>query len=196
MVQAAFVRDKKFPSARINRETETREIGPTFSWGQRQLEIWLHYKHVKRCIALISFLCRFPSCFPPRAYMLQGGAVVVTYVLVTLRVRDLASGMWWFRWEPNTIGFVTGSRMNCRVTTVEGLPSSTGLNSSWQVFQHSIIGVPLSGVASSARQDTGNQSQQPCLHIPRNPSVTNSTDRSISSQVIRKGFLFKGRSCF
>ena len=25
---------------------------------------------------------------------------------------------------------VTGSRMNCRVTTVEGLPRSTGLNSS------------------------------------------------------------------
>ena len=25
---------------------------------------------------------------------------------------------------------VTGSRMNCNVTTVEGLPSSTGLNSS------------------------------------------------------------------
>ena len=57
-----------------------------------------------------------------------------------------------------TIDIVTGSRMNCRVTTVEGLPSSTGLNSSRQVFQRSIIGVPLSGVASSARQDTGNQS--------------------------------------
>ena len=28
------------------------------------------------------------------------------------------------------IDIVTGSRMNCRVTTVEGLPSSTGLNSS------------------------------------------------------------------
>ena len=28
------------------------------------------------------------------------------------------------------IDLVTGSRMNCRVTTVEGLPSSTGLNSS------------------------------------------------------------------
>ena len=84
-----------------------------------------------------------------------------------------------------TTGFVwpvTGSRKNCRVTTVEGLPSSTSLNSSWQVFQHSIIGVPLSGVASSARQDTGNQSQQYCLHIPRNPTVTNSTDRRISSQ--------------
>ena len=34
---------------------------------------------------------------------------------------------------PNSSGksTVTGSRMNCRVTTVEGLPSSTGLNSSW-----------------------------------------------------------------
>ena len=42
--------------------------------------------------------------------------------------------------------------------------------------------MPLSGVASSARQDTGNQSQQYCLHIPRNPTVTNSTDRRISSQ--------------
>ena len=28
------------------------------------------------------------------------------------------------------LGTVTGSRMNCRVTTVEGLPGSTGLNSS------------------------------------------------------------------
>ena len=80
---------------------------------------------------------------------------------------------------------VTGSRMNCRVTTVEGLPSSTGLNSSWQVFQHSIIGVPLPGVASSARQDTGNESQHEYLHIPRNPTVTNSTDRRISSQHTR-----------
>ena len=42
--------------------------------------------------------------------------------------------------------------------------------------------MPLSGVASSARQDTGNQSQHECLHIPRNPTVTNSTDRRISSQ--------------
>ena len=42
--------------------------------------------------------------------------------------------------------------------------------------------MPLSGVASSARQDTGNQSQQYCVHIPRNPTVTNSTDRRISSQ--------------
>ena len=82
-----------------------------------------------------------------------------------------------------TIDIVTGSRMNCRVTTVEGLPSSTGLNSSRQVFQRSIIGVPLSGVASSARQDTGNQSPHECLHIPRNPTVTNSTDRRISSQI-------------
>ena len=52
------------------------------------------------------------------------------------------------------IDIVTGSRINCRVTTVEGFPSSTGLNSSRQVFQRSLIGVPLSGVASSARQDT------------------------------------------
>ena len=37
--------------------------------------------------------------------------------------------------------------------------------------------------SSSARQDTGNQSQQYCLHIPRNPTVTNSTDRRISSQI-------------
>ena len=42
--------------------------------------------------------------------------------------------------------------------------------------------MPLSGVAPSACQDTGNQSQQYCLHIPRNPTVTNSTDRRISSQ--------------
>ena len=45
-----------------------------------------------------------------------------------------------------------------------------------------MIGVPLSGVASSARQDTGNQSQQYSLHIPRNPTVTNSTDRRTLSQ--------------
>ena len=79
------------------------------------------------------------------------------------------------------IDIVTGSGMNCRVTTVEGLPSSTGLNSTGQVFQHAIIGVPLPGVASSVRQDTGNQSQHECLHIPRNPTITNSTDRRISS---------------
>ena len=77
---------------------------------------------------------------------------------------------------------VTGSRMNCRVTTVEGLPSSNGLNSSWQVFQRSIIRVPLSGIASSALQDTGNPPQHECLQIPGNPTVTNSTDRRISSQ--------------
>ena len=57
------------------------------------------------------------------------------------------------------VDIVTDSRMNCRVTTVEALRSSNGLNSSSQVFQHSIIGVPLSNVASSARQYTGNQSQ-------------------------------------
>ena len=32
--------------------------------------------------------------------------------------------------ETTNIDIVTGTRMNCRVTTVEGLPSSTGLNSS------------------------------------------------------------------
>ena len=30
----------------------------------------------------------------------------------------------------NVMASVTGSRMNCNVTTVEGLPSSAGLNSS------------------------------------------------------------------
>ena len=81
--------------------------------------------------------------------------------------------------------------MNCWVTTVGGLLSSTGLNFSWQISQHSIIGVPLSGVASSARQDTGNQSQQYCLHIPRNPTVTNSTDRRISSQTTNKALVWR-----
>ena len=32
--------------------------------------------------------------------------------------------------ELHKLGFVTGSRINCNVTTVEGHPSSTGLNSS------------------------------------------------------------------
>ena len=45
--------------------------------------------------------------------------------------------------------------------------------------------MPLSGVASSTRQDTGNQSQHECLRIPRNPTVTKSTDRRISSQSTR-----------
>ena len=79
---------------------------------------------------------------------------------------------------------VTGSRMHCRVITVEGLPRCTGLNSSWQVFQRSLIGVPVSGVASSTRQDTipVSPGQYECRHIPRNPTVTNSTERRISSQ--------------
>ena len=45
--------------------------------------------------------------------------------------------------------------MNCRVTTVEGLPSSTGINSSWQISQHSIIGVSLSGVAHQHARTPG-----------------------------------------
>ena len=49
--------------------------------------------------------------------------------------------------------------------------------------------MPLSGVASSALQDTGNQSQQYCLHIPRNPTVTNSTDRRISSQCTARRYI-------
>ena len=32
--------------------------------------------------------------------MLEVGAVVVTYVLVALPVRYLASGTWWIRWKP------------------------------------------------------------------------------------------------
>ena len=41
MVQAAFVSEitREFPSARIDQDTETREIGPTFLWGLKQLEI-------------------------------------------------------------------------------------------------------------------------------------------------------------
>ena len=67
-------------------------------------------------------------------------------------------------------GPVAGSRTNCRVTTVEGLPGSTGLNSSLQVFQRSLIGVPLSGVASSARQDT----------IPVSPGISHNMNAGIS----------------
>ena len=47
------------------------------------------------------------------------------------------------------IDVVTGSRINCRVTTVEGHWSQFQLTG----FQRSLIGVPLYGVASSARQD-------------------------------------------
>ena len=57
--------------------------------------------------------------------------------------------------DTNSMKYVTGSRMNCNVTTVEGLPSSTGLRSSWQISQHSIIGVPLSGVAHQHARTPG-----------------------------------------
>ena len=70
---------------------------------------------------------------------------------------------------------VTGNLMNCRVTTVEGLPSSTGLNSCWQIFQRSIIGVPLSGVASSARQDT----------IPVSPWISHNMNAGTSLETRR-----------
>ena len=73
------------------------------------------------------------------------------------------------------VWIVTGSRMNCRVTTVEGLPRRTGLNSSGQVFQRSLIGVPLSGVASSARQDT----------IPVSPGISHNLNAGISLETRR-----------
>ena len=53
-----------------------------------------------------------------------------------------------FSLQPHTMS--TKSNIKCAGST-------TGLNSSWQISQHSTIGVPLSGVASSACQDTGNQ---------------------------------------
>ena len=73
-------------------------------------------------------------------------------------------------WTPPNLKLLTGSRMNCRVTIVDELPSSTGLTSSWQVFQRSLIGVPLSGVASSARQDT----------IPVSPGISHNMNAGIS----------------
>ena len=86
------------------------------------------------------------------------------------------------------IDIVTGSRMNCRVTTVEGLPSSTGLNSS--CFQRPLIGVPLSGVASSARQDT----------IPVSPGISHNMNAGISLETRRlqtqQTGVFRHRSMF
>ena len=86
------------------------------------------------------------------------------------------------------IDIVTGSWMNCRVTTVEGLPSSTGLNSS--CFQRPLIGVPLSGVASSARQDT----------IPVSPGISHNMNAGISLETRRlqtqQTGVFRHRSMF
>ena len=65
--------------------------------------------------------------------------------------------------------------MNCRVTTVVGLRSSTGLNSTRQVLKRSLIGVPLSGVASSARQDT----------IPVSPGIRHNMNAGISLETRR-----------
>ena len=48
------------------------------------------------------------------------------------------------------IDIVTSSRMNCRVTT----PQKHWPQFQLTGFQRSLIGVPLAGVASSARQDT------------------------------------------
>ena len=73
---------------------KTREIGPTFPGGLKQLEIRLHQKHFKRCIAFILFLCRFPSW----AYARR--RCRCCYLLVALHVRYLASGLWWIRWKP------------------------------------------------------------------------------------------------
>ena len=73
------------------------------------------------------------------------------------------------------IDIVTGSRMNCRVTTVEGLPRGTGLNSSLTGFQGSIIEAPLPGVASSARQDT----------IPVSPGINHNMNTNISLETRR-----------
>ena len=49
------------PVSNITSHEKPREIGPTLPRGLKELEIRLRYKHVKRCIALILFLCRFPS---------------------------------------------------------------------------------------------------------------------------------------
>ena len=78
---------------RTNQEIKIRKIGLIFPSRINHLEIRLHKKHVKILFALISFLCRVPSCLSSNAYMFEGGAVVYTHVLVALRVRNLALGM-------------------------------------------------------------------------------------------------------
>ena len=91
---------RDFPSSRVNQVTKTREIGPTFRWSLRQLDIRLYYESVKVCIALMYFLCRFPfGAYACRSWR-------CCYLLVALRVRYLASGVWWIRWKKKQeIGF-------------------------------------------------------------------------------------------
>ena len=88
---------------RTNQEIKIRKIGLIFPWRINHLEIRLHKKHVKILFALISFLCRVPSWFSSKAYMIEGGAVVYTYVLVARRVRNLALGTCWIRQKPSNV---------------------------------------------------------------------------------------------
>ena len=73
------------------------------------------------------------------------------------------------------IDIVTGSQMNCRVTTVEVTPQYHWPQFQLTGFQRSLIGVPLSGVASSARQDT----------IPVSPGISHSMNAGISLETRR-----------
>ena len=103
----------------------------------------------------------------------------------TCRFRAMLAGFCLLR---QNIDIVTGSRMSCRVTTVEVLPSSTAsipvgrfstlINRS-APFRRSLISTP-----GHHLRIPGKQSQHECRHILRNPTGTNSTDRRISSQVI------------
>ena len=89
------------------------------------------------------------------------------------------------------IDVVTGSRMNGRVATVEGLPRtmasfyftgfSTLINRS-APFRRSLISTP-----GHHPRIPRNQSQHECRHILKNSTVTNSTDRRISSHEANRG---------
>ena len=79
-----------FPPARINHDTETREIEPTLPWGLKQLEITtlVACQEMYHRIALMSFLCRFPSW----AYAWRWCRCCLLVSII--RVRHVASGMY------------------------------------------------------------------------------------------------------
>ena len=65
---------REFPSARINQETETREIGTTFPCGPSNWKID-YTRNTSRDVSPSSR----SSAVSPLGPMLEGGAVVVTY---------------------------------------------------------------------------------------------------------------------
>ena len=66
---------REFPSARINQETETREIEPTFPCGLKSNWKLDHTRNASRDVSPLSHCSAVSSLGP----MVRGGAVVVTY---------------------------------------------------------------------------------------------------------------------